>query len=186
MIEKLIEKVVEDAEKKAKDLIRKKEKELQERYSAEKEKIDKEYEDKLQAEKEKIDKEEERKFSSFRMEKEKEMLALQNSFIEKVMKKTEERFNNYLNENIRDIIVSLCKKIKGKGYRVTVPESAGDFDIEGVKVERDKNLKNTFVISAEKWKVVFNWESVKNAMGDSLREKIGRYFIGADGQKNRT
>jgi vacuolar-type H+-ATPase subunit E/Vma4 len=186
MVEKLIKKVVEDAEKKAEDIIKKAEKELQECYSAEKEKIDKEYEDKLQAEKSKVDKEEERKFSSFRMEKGKEVLALQNTFIDKVMEKIEERFNGYLNKNMKDMIIFLCKGIGEKDFVVRVPESAENLEIKDIKVEKDRNLKNGFVVSSGKWNLVFDWESVKTTMADRLREKIGGVFASTDGQKNRT
>jgi vacuolar-type H+-ATPase subunit E/Vma4 len=186
MLEKLIKKVVEDAEKRAEDIIKKAEKELQERYSVEKEKIDKEYEDKLQVEKEKVDKEEEKKFSSFRLEKEKEVLSLQNTFIDTVMKKIEERFNEHINKNMKDIIVFFCKDIEEKNSFVKVPESAENFEIKDIKVEKDKSLKNGFIISSGKWKIVFNWDRVKAAMADRLREKIGGVFTGVDGQKNRT
>lgn len=181
MIEKLIKKVVEDAEKKAESIIKKAEEELQELYLAGKEKIDREYEDKLRFEKGKTDRENERRVSGFRMDKGKELLALQNGFIEEVMKRIEERFNDCLNENIRDIIASFCKDIKEKDYVVTVPESSGNLEIKDVKIEKDKNLKNAFVVSSGKWKIVFNWDRIKITMGDTLREKIGRYFTGDNG-----
>ncbi len=175
MIEKLIKKIIEDAEKKAEGIIRDAEKRLQELYAAEKDRIDREYVDRLRFEKEKIDSGNERRISTFRMDKEKEILAMQNGFIENVMKKMEEMFNSYLRENTGAIIASICEKMKEDDYTVTVPESS-IIEIKDAKIKTDANLKNAFVVDAGKWKVVFNWESIKNTMGDTLREKIGGYF----------
>ncbi len=181
MIDKLIQKVVEDAEKKAEEIIEKARKELRELFAAEKEKIDREYEEKLRSEKERIDRENERKVAGFRMEREKELLALKNSYIEMVMKKLEEKFNASLNEDIWDVVASFCRDMKEKNCRVTVPDSAGDVEIAGIKVVKDRNLKDAFVVSSEKWKIVFNWDRIRTTMGDELKEKIGRYFSGDNG-----
>lgn len=181
MIDKLIQKVVEDAEKTAREIIEKAEQELHQLFAKEKEKIDKEYEEKLRSEKERIDREYERKISSFRMEKEKELLALRNGFIEEVMKNLEERFNSSLNEDIWDVVASFCRDIKNKNCTVIVPESAGDVEVPGLKIVKDRNLKNGFIVSAERWKVVFNWNRIMSTMGDELREKAGRYFSAGNG-----
>jgi len=176
MLEKLIKKVIEEAEKKASDIVREAEEELEARYSAEKVAIDKEYELKLQAEKEKIDREAERSISAFVMEKEKELLALKNNFIDEVLKKTEERFNEYLKENMKEIIISVCRDISEKDYIVKIPADT-DITIEGMKIERDSSLKDAFIISSSNWDMVFNWEKIKASMEDILREKIGKSLL---------
>jgi len=176
MLDKLIKKVIEDAEKKASDIVREAEKELEARYSAEKVAIDKEYELKLQAEKEKIDREAERSISAFVMEKEKELLSLKNNFIDEVLKKTEERFNEYLKENMKDIIISVSRDIKEKDYIVKVPADT-DITIEGMKIEKDSSLKDAFIISSSNWEMVFNWEKIRVSMDDVLREKLGKFLL---------
>ncbi|MDD3726614.1 MAG: hypothetical protein PHI44_05405 [Candidatus Ratteibacteria bacterium] len=171
MLDKLIKKVVEDAEKKAEGLIEEAEKELEAMYLAEKMAIEKEYEEKLQTEKNRIDRNAERKISAFVMEKEKELLALKNGLIDEVMKKLEERFNEYLKENMKGLITSICKDIdKEKEYVVKIPAEA-DIYVDGIKIEKDNKLKNAFVIVAPEWDIVFNWESIKASIGDTLREK---------------
>ena len=181
MLDKFIKKVIEEAEKKASDIIREAEEELEARYNAEKVTIDKEYELKLQAEKEKIDKEMERGISTFVMEKEKELLALKNKFIDEVLKKIEERFNDYLRENMKEIIISVCRDINEKDYIVKVPADS-DVTIEGMKIEKDSSLKDAFVVSSSDWDMVFNWEKIKASMDDVLREKIGKFFSQDNGQ----
>ncbi|MCM8761997.1 MAG: hypothetical protein NC929_01585 [Candidatus Omnitrophica bacterium] len=182
MLDKLIKKVIEDAEKKAADIIREAKEELEERYAAEKNIIDKEYELKLQVEKEKMERENERKISAFVMDKEKELLALRNSFIDEVLKKVEDRFNEYLNRNMEEIIKSFCKEIKEDDYKVRIPADK-DIHIDGVfKIERDDSIKNGFVIFSSKWEVVFNWESVEKSIEDILREKAGKFFLQNNGQ----
>jgi len=177
-MDKLIKKVIEDAEKKAEWIIGKAKETLNEKFAVEKEKIEKEYERKLLDAKNKIDKEREIKLSRFRMEKEQELLALKNSFIEEVLKAEEKKFNEYLNKNMKDIIISACRDLGGKNCVVKIPESAGDMpEIKNVRIEKDKTLRDAFVISCEKWSIVFNWESVKAAMADELREKAGRYLF---------
>jgi len=173
MIEKLIKKVVEDAEKRAEGIIEKAEEELRELFAAEKKKIDREYEEKLRLEKERTDGANERKVAGFRMEREKELLALKNGFIEAVMNKLEERFNASLNEDMRDVVASFCRDINEKNCTVTVPESAGDVVVTGMNTVKDRDLKNAFIVSSGKWKVVFDWDRIKATMGDDLREKIG-------------
>ncbi|MCM8778081.1 MAG: hypothetical protein NC905_07495 [Candidatus Omnitrophica bacterium] len=182
MLDKLIKKVIEDAEKKADDIIREAKKELEEKYTAEKKLIDKEYELKLQVKKEEVDKEKEREILNFIMEKEKELLALKNSFIDEVLKMVENRFNEYLNRNMEEIIKSFCKEIKEDDYKVRIPADK-DIHIDGVfKIERDDSIKNGFVIFSSKWEVVFNWESVEKSIEDILREKAGKFFLQNNGQ----
>jgi len=176
MLEKLIKKVIEEAEKKASDIVREAEEELEARYSAEKVAIDKEYELKLQAEKEKIDREAERSISAFVMEKEKELLALKNNFIDEVLKKIEKKFNEYLKENMKEIIISVCRDISEKDYIVKIPADI-DITIEGMKIEKDSSLKDAFIISSSNWDMVFNWEKIKASMEDVLREKIGKFLL---------
>ncbi len=177
-MDKLIKKVIEDAEKKAKGIIGKAKETLNEKFTAEKEKIEKEYEVKLFSAKARIDRENEIKFSRFRMEKEQELLALKNSFIEEVLKAQERKFNEYLNKNMKDIIISACRDLGGKNYTVKIPESAGDMaEIKDVKMEKDKMLRDAFVISAEKWSIVFNWEHIRVMMEDELKEKAGKYLF---------
>lgn len=183
MIEKLIKKVVEDAEEKAQEIIEKAENECLELFALEKKAIEREYGDRLRLEKERIDGENARKIAGFRMESEKELLALKNSFIEEVMKKLEKRFYASLNEDIWDIVASFCREIKEKNCRVTVPESAGDVEISGVKVIKDRDLKDAFIVSTEKWKIAFTWDRIRDVLGDELRENIGRQFI-VNGKEN--
>jgi|GEM_PF-961672 len=185
MIDKLIRKVIEDAKKEAEDTVLKAKEETGEKFRAEKEKIEREYDRKLAAAKERIDRESERKLSGFRMDKEKEILALQNSFIEEVLKIEEEKFREYLNRNMKNIIASLCRDTGKNNLVVRVPESAGEMTgMKDVKIERDRRLKDSFVIAAGKWKVVFDWERVRMTMEEDLRKKIGEYIFGLDnGQK---
>ena len=184
MLDKLIKKVIEDAEKKADDIVREAEKELEERYTAERSVIDKEYELKLQVEKEKIDREKERKIDSFIMGREKELLALRNTFIDEVLKRVQGKFNDYVNKNMKEIVNSFCKDIKEKDYKVRVPADA-DVHIEGVKVEKDTSIKDGFIIFSSKWEVIFNWESVKKSIEEKLREKAGKLFLQKNGQTGR-
>ncbi|MBN1444962.1 MAG: hypothetical protein JW957_02495 [Candidatus Omnitrophica bacterium] len=185
-MDKLIKKVIEDAEKKAEGIIGKAKETLNEKFAAEKENIEKEYEGKLRDAKNRIDKESEIRLSRFRMDKEKELLALKNSFIEEVLKVEEKKFNEYLNKNMKDIIVSACRELGGKNYTVKIPESAEDMaEIKDVKIEKDKTLRDAFIISAEKWSIVFNWEHIRVMMEDELKEKAGKYLFNVkNGQKN--
>lgn len=177
-MDKLIKKVIEDAEKKAEGIIGKAKQTLDEKLTAEKEKIESEYEEKLLDAKNKIDKESEIKLSRFRMDKEKKFLVLKNSFIEEVFKAEEKKFNEYLNKNMKDIIISACRDLGGKNYTVKIPESAGDMsEIKDVKIEKDKTLRDAFVISAERWSIVFNWEHIRVMMEDELKEKAGKHLF---------
>lgn len=182
MLDKLIKKVIDDAEKKAKDIIEKAEMELEERYLTESRVIEKEYEEKIWREKDEIDREVERSISAFVMEKEKEILALKNSFIDEVLKKTEERFNEFLRENMKEIIKSLIKDIKENDYVVRIPQDA-DVNIEGVKIEKDNNLKNGFVVVSSGWDIVFNWESIMTTLEETLRSKIVSLLPQINGEK---
>ena len=123
-----------------------------------------------------IDGDNERKLSNFRLDREKKLLALKNQFISEAMKKTEEKFNEYLNGNMKEIIVSLCKDMKEKDFKVKVPVSAGKLEIKDIKTEEDATLENAFVIESGKWKVLFGWSGIRTTMEDLLKEKTGRFF----------
>ncbi|MCX8082347.1 MAG: hypothetical protein N3D17_02965 [bacterium] len=184
MLDKLIKKVIEDAENKALNIIEEAEKEIDERYKAEKESIEKEYEIKIKKYQEEVDREMERKITAFVMEKDKELLAIKNSFIDEVLKNVEDKFNDYLMKNMKDVIVSVCKDIKEKEYVIKVPAGA-DIKIDGVKIEKDSSLNNTFIIVSDNWDIVFNWDNVKSSIEDNLRERISS-LLSQDNGEERT
>lgn len=170
MLDKLIKKVIKDAENKASDIIENAEKDLEAKYLTESMVIEKEYKEKLQKEKNKTDREMELQISSFVMERERELLALKNSFIDEVLNKVEERFKDYLNKRMEELIVFVCNEIKEKEYIVQVPTEA-DIDIEGIKIEKNIKLKAAFIIVSPRWEIVFDWKSINASIGDILREK---------------
>lgn len=170
MLDKLIKKVIKDAEKKASSIIEDAERDLEVRYQAERTAIEKKYKEKLREEKTNIDREMELSISSFIMEREKELLALQNSFIDEILQKVEERFNDYLNKKMKELIIYACRNIKEKEYVVQVPTEA-DIDIEGIKIEKNIKLKAAFIIVSPRWEIVFDWKSINASIGDILREK---------------
>jgi vacuolar-type H+-ATPase subunit E/Vma4 len=171
MVDKLIEKVIEDAEKKKEDILQKAREELQKRWDAEKEKINQEFEKKLLAEKEEIDKTAEMEIVSVRMDAEKKLLAVKNSLIEEVEKKIGKQFNNYLNENMKDIISLVKKQLGSEEINIKVPEGKDGG-------QKDESLKNAFKIEGEKWEIVFGWEQIKSTMTEELKQKISSSLFG--------
>ncbi|HNS33051.1 MAG TPA: hypothetical protein PKN36_08780 [bacterium] len=184
MVKNLVDKIILDARGKAQDSLKKAEARLEETFLQKKGIIAKEYEEKLDAARKKIDSDMERKLSNFRMEREKEILELQNRLIEEVRKKIEEKFNLNLRDNMNEIIKGLAGEIKGKEYSIKVPETA-EVEIENVRVEKDAGLKDAFLLEGAKWKLLFNWERFSSAVSGYIREKAGEYLFGDNGQKGK-
>ncbi|MCM8785465.1 MAG: hypothetical protein NC827_06220 [Candidatus Omnitrophica bacterium] len=175
MVEKLIKKIIEEAEKKAEIILEQGKKEFEKKLKIEKEKLEKEFEEKLQKEKDKINLEIEREIISFKIEKEKEVLSIKNKIIEDMIEKIKERFNKFLNENMEAIIENLLSNLSEKDVEIFVPE--GKKINQKCKVINDKNLKNSFIIKSKLWEIEFSWENIKNIFEPFIKERANKLIF---------
>ena len=156
MVEKLISKLIEEAKGKAEEIFEKGKKEFEEKFKIEKEKLDIEFEEKLKLEKKKIDSEIERGIINFKIEKEKEILAIKNKIIDEVI----EKVLSNLNEKDVEIFVPEGQKINLK-----------------YKVVNDKNLKNSFRIKSKLWEIEFSWDSIKTIFEGFIKEEASKIIF---------
>lgn len=175
MVEKLINKLIEEAKKKAEEILEKGKKEFEKKVEIEKEKLEKEFEQKLQEEKKKIDLEIEREIISFKIEKEKEILSIKNKIIEDVIDKIRENFNQFLNKNIETIIEKILSNLNEKEIEIYLPE--GEKINTEYKVITDKNLKNSFIIKSKFWEIEFSWENIKKIFEEFIKQQSNKLIF---------
>jgi V/A-type H+-transporting ATPase subunit E len=175
MVEKLIDKLIEEAKKKAEEILKKGKKEFEEKLRIEKEKLDNEFEEKLKFEKKKIDSEIEKEIINFRIEKEKEILAIKNKIIDEVIEKVKNKFNLFLNENMEQVIEKVLTNLNEKDIEIFVPE--GQKINLKYKVINDKNLKNSFKIKSKLWEIEFSWESIKTIFEGFIKEEASKLLF---------
>ena len=92
------------------------------------------------------------------------------------MKRIEGKFTLYLNEKTGEAINSVCSEMKEDDYIVKIQEAAGNIKVAGIKIEKSQSVENSFRVEGKNWSVVFNWDSVKVAIGDTLKERIAVLF----------
>ncbi|MCM8766524.1 MAG: hypothetical protein NC816_01275 [Candidatus Omnitrophica bacterium] len=175
MVEKLIKKLIEEAEKKAEVILEQGRKDFEKKLNLEREKIEREFEEKFQNQKNKIDLEIEREIISFKIEKEKEILLIKNRIIEDVVEKIEEKFNQFLNENMEVIIEKVLSNLNEKEVEIFVPE--GKKIDQKYKVITDKNLKNSFKIKSKLWEIEFSWASIKNIFEPFIKQQANKLIF---------
>jgi V/A-type H+-transporting ATPase subunit E len=175
MVEKLISKLIEEAKGKAEEIFEKGKKEFEEKFKIEKEKLDIEFEEKLKLEKKKIDSEIERGIINFKIEKEKEILAIKNKIIDEVIEKIKDRFNLFLNENMEEVIEKILSNLNEKDVEIFVPE--GQKINLKYKVVNDKNLKNSFRIKSKLWEIEFSWDSIKTIFEGFIKEEASKIIF---------
>ena len=185
MVNRLTEKIILDSETKSEERIRIAFEKLEKTLLERKDLIIKEFEVKLLSAKENIDKENEIEVGLFRLEKEKEMLLLQNVLIKEVMDGLKKKFNLFIKENIASIITGLLKDVEEKNLVIKVPEASADINIEGVKIVKDANITDSFLLEGKNWKLLFNWERFSQSIEGYIREKIGKELF-EDNDKNKT
>lgn len=168
MVEKLINKLIEEAREKSKKIIDEGKKEFERRLNIEKEKINSEFEERLKKEKEKIDFEIESEIINYKIEFEKEILAQKNLLLDEIIKRVEENFNLFLDENFEKILKKVMESATEKDIKIYIPEGK-NVNIE-YEVIKDKNLKNSFKIKSKNWEIDFSWESLKNIFEGRIRE----------------
>ena len=110
-------------------------KKLEELFLDKEKDILRQFEEKLEAAKKSIDREKERELSNFRMEKEKELLELQNRMLEQVYGNLREKFVLFLRENLPDIVRGSPGNRAG-GLRCKDPESSADIRLDNARVEK--------------------------------------------------
>lgn len=175
MVEKLINKLIEEAKLKAKKIKEEGDKEFEKKLENEKEKVKIEFEEKLKKEKEKIDGEIEKEIINFKLEKDKEILAFKNSIIEKVQEKIEEKFNKFLNENMERVIKQIIENLNENDIEIFVP--SGQKIKLNFPVINDKNIKNSFKIKSKKWEIEFSWENLKAIFENKIKEKVNKLIF---------
>ncbi len=185
MVKKLVDKIIEDAGKKAGDKVREAEKKLEELFLDKEKDILRQFEEKLEAAQKSIDREKERELSNFRMEKEKELLELQNRMLEQVYGNLREKFVLFLRENLPDIVRGIAGEIGQEDYVVRIPESSADIRLDNARVEKDPALKDSIIFEGKNWKLLFDWERFSLAVAGVIRERAGFYLFGEDGQERK-
>ncbi|MGB9677667.1 MAG: hypothetical protein ACPLZ9_03525 [Candidatus Ratteibacteria bacterium] len=175
MVEKLINKLIQEAKKKAEEIIEKGKKEFGDKLKIEKERLESEFEKQLNIEKKKIDSEIEREIILFKIEKEKEILAIKNEIINEVLEKVSEKFNVFLNENMEEIIKKILNNLKEEDIEIFIPE--GKKINLNYKVISDKNLENSFRIKSKKWEIEFSWESLGKIFEEFIKEEANKILF---------
>lgn len=171
-MENLIKKIMEEAEEKSKIIIEEAKNFLNSEWEKEKNKIDEEYKEKEEKLKKGIDSEISNEIVNFKIEKNKEILSLKNELIEKCEEEIEKKFNEYLNKNMGKIISSLLSKVDDKKeIKVLIPENS-DVKLDGYEIEKNKEIKDKFLIQGKKWDIEFSWDVVRNAVGEKLRMEV--------------
>ena len=179
MVEKLIEKVIKDAEEKKERIIKEAENKLADLWAKEKEKIENEFKERIETEKRKIRKYIETEIGSFKLDKEKEILYLKNNIIEEILKKIEIKFNKFLEENIESIVKNIFEKIEDGEYNLKIPNSYNFvIDNPSKKINIIKSdIENSFIIEGKNWDITFNWNNVKVVFQNELIEEINKTLL---------
>ena len=170
-MENLIKKLMEEAEEKRKKIIDEAQSVLNSEWEKKKFLIEKEYEEKLKKMKETIDKEIENEIINFKIEKNKEILSFKNQLIDKCEEKIKNKFNEYLNKNIGEIIFQILQTINDKKVKILVPENV-NLKIDGYEVIKEKHLEDKFLIEGENSDIEFSWENIKKTIGQELRKEV--------------
>lgn len=176
MVEKLIKKIIEDAEKKKEEIIKEAKEKAEKLWEERKKKIDEEFEKKISEEKERIKSEIFSDITNFRLEKKKEFLSAKNQIIEKVMEKIEKKFKDYLSENFQKIVENIIKMAGDEEFLIKIPEDM-DLKVEKGKIVKEKGIVNGFIIESKNWDIKFDWENIKLNFEKELIGEISKNIL---------
>ena len=176
MVEKLIKKIIQDAEKKKEQIIKEAEERAEKLWEEKKKKIEEDFEKRLMEEKDRIKREILSEIINFRLEKRKEFLSVKNEIIKKVMEKIEKKFKDYLSADFQKIVENVIKRIKTEEFLIRIPQNI-DLKVERGKVVKDKDLADGFIIEGKKWDIKFNWEGIKLNFEKELISEISKSIL---------
>lgn len=182
-MEKLIKKIIEEAEEKSRKIIEEANNHLESEWKKKKKEIDLEYEKKIELMKKNIDREISNDIVNFKLEKQKDILAAKNELIRECEEKIKGKFNQYLNENMQQIIKSILSKTDEKDLKIFIPEDK-ELKVDGYTVEKKKDIKDKFQMEGKKWSIEFSWDIIKNLAGQELRKNISEKLL--NGQEKST
>ena len=188
MVHKLIEKVLEEAQGKGENILEDARKKLEGLWAEKERCIEKEYEEKLKDAQAGIENKLNAELVNYRLEKEKELLAAKNGFIEDVFAKAKERFDRYLSEHFDEVVKSALDDLDFDTCTVRIPQDAGfraDAKYSGkITVEKDPDRKNSFLLQTDNWEFDFSWDSLELTFRDEVVQIIQRSLFSWEKQKN--
>lgn len=183
-MDKLISKVIKDAEERAEEIAREAEEELEEKLAAKKKEVEEDFDMKLKAAKSLIEKNSLMEIANKRLTHEKELLAIKNSYVENVLEKLESNFGKFLTDDMEQVLSTFTGEIGDMEYTVTIPDN-DKIEIDETrfkKIIRDKSIQNGIKIETADWDLFFNWQKVEDVIGEELRKLVAKKLFDSDEQ----
>jgi len=172
MLDKLINRVLKEAEKEEARIIAEAESQTTSLWEKEKQQIETEFQNRLQKEKEKVQQRIQEKLSREKLARQKEILKERNRCLEEVLQEVKKNFLAWLEKEEVTFLLRMLKNLDEKNLTVYVPaEKKKKFQEmlpESVSVIGKEKIKEGFVIEGPDWDIVFDWEFVKRKIQSRL------------------
>lgn len=182
MVEKLINKIIREAEEKGRSIVEEAGQKLQAAWAKEQARLKEAYQARLEQEKQELQRRTEIETTNVRLQNEQAVLAAKNRYLEEIWKTLEGKFDDFVERHFPSLLQDAVQGLENGSYTVRIPARLDfawkDSTSKKVKVVKDEAVRNGFVIESGPWVLRFNWENIRQVLFSELVEEINRHLFG--------
>jgi len=184
LVEKFVERILDDARRKAAAAVEEARGETERRAAADRAEIAGEFRRKIEDVRGAAARRAEIETAGIRLERSRDVLAARNGAVERTIDDVRARFAAWIADHGREAAESLLRSLPAGPYVLRVPP---DCPLETAVTERtptavvrDPAVRDGFVVEGARVTVPFTWEQIRRSVGPEMIEAAARELFGPD------